>query len=406
MMARVGVFAHHDYLDGMLMAIDDQPGVQAVPIGYTSLAELDALVREHSARLDGALAADRRVRRRIEELRPGLPAVHVAGMRGALVQTLLRLTIDGEDIARASIDGLARAEIASLYADLGVPAAHVTGAEDDDIAPVHDLIDLHLAHAYRTPGAIAITAEPEVRARLVAAGHDVRLVPPHAMSVQVALRRLLVGLSTVLASDAHVVVGLFEGPDIADLECEARTLGGRLLPGVADVHTVLLTYGPLLAATARFTSLPMLGRLADRSPHVHVGLGVAATAGEGLRQAAVALAGARDLGPVGAVLCETSGRQVILDVPLTGDTIDVIPPRLLAQRAGLSVDILTALRAALRAHDDKPLTSAEIGHLLGLGPREARRVIERLELVGLAEREGTDRSERAGRPRIRYRLQL
>lgn len=403
---RIGIIAHRDFLDGMLWAVNEQPSVQAVPIGYASRDDVDDLVRQHGGRLDGVLVVDRRVQRRIEELLPGMPAVRVDHVRGALVQMLLRLTLAGVDIARASIDGLDAAEVLSLYAELDVPTMQLAVPERRAIVREHELAELHTAHARRAEGAVVITAEPEVRTRLLEAGLEVHLVYPHATSVQIALRRLLVGMSTVLAADARVVVGLVDGADVTDLGEEVGALGGTLLAGNADVHTVLLTYGPLLAATARFTSLPMLGRLADRSPRVHVGIGVATTANRGLRQAAGALASARALGPVGAVLSGVSGGQVVLEVPLTEETIESIPQRVLAQRAGLSIATLASLHEALRVHGDEPLTSAEIGHMLDLRPREARRVIERLELVGMAEREGTDRSDRAGRPRIRYRLRL
>ncbi|MPV35611.1 hypothetical protein [Georgenia subflava] len=403
---RIGIVGHRDFIDGMMWAVHEQPSVQGVPIAYDSPAELDDLLQEHGRRLDGVLTADRRVRRRVEELLPGMPTGHVEHASAALVQMMFRLTLAGVDIARASIDALDAGEVADLYAELDIPTTDVTAPERRDALSEAETVELHREHARRTRGAVAITADPRVRTQLGDAGHEVRLVYPHATSVQVALRQLLVGMSTVMASDARVVVGLVEGAETGALEEEVTTLGGTLLPGSGEVHTVLLTYGPLLAATSRFTTLPMLGRLADLSAQVHVGLGVAPTADQGLREAATALAGARELGPVGAVISGTGGAPVVLAMPLTEDTIESIPPRVLAQRAGLSVTTLASLHEALKTHGDEPLTSLEIGQMLDLRPREARRVIERLELVGMAEREGTDRSDRAGRPRIRYRLHL
>jgi response regulator of citrate/malate metabolism len=79
--------------------------------------------------------------------------------------------------------------------------------------------------------------------------------------------------------------------------------------------------------------------------------------------------------------------------------------QLLAQRAGLSKATLERLQELVRASDDG-LTTRSVADHLGIQPRTARRVLNRLERAGLADATGTQLGTGSGRPLVVYRVHL
>ncbi|NUT37505.1 MAG: hypothetical protein HOV79_31050, partial [Hamadaea sp.] len=146
--------------------------------------------------------------------------------------------------------------------------------------------------------------------------------------------------------------------------------------------------------------------LADRHEVVRVGFGLGRSAAEAESLARRALARARRIGPIAAVLSLRSDMDVVLESEApapspVGTTMTVI-----AQRVGLSVPTLERLREVKEASGTEPLTTREVAEHLGVQQRTARRMLHRLELAGLAERLGHLSSGGSGRPLTLYRLTL
>jgi response regulator of citrate/malate metabolism len=80
--------------------------------------------------------------------------------------------------------------------------------------------------------------------------------------------------------------------------------------------------------------------------------------------------------------------------------------QLLAQRAGLSKATLERLQELVHSTPDEGLTTRSVADYLGIQPRTARRVLNRLERAGLADATGTQLGTGSGRPLVVYRVHL
>ncbi|WP_117208414.1 hypothetical protein [Allorhizocola rhizosphaerae] len=85
---------------------------------------------------------------------------------------------------------------------------------------------------------------------------------------------------------------------------EIVALGGTFL--------LVTTRRPLYTATAGLTALPMLRRLADRHDRVRIGFGLGRSAAEAEALARRALARARRIGEIAAVLSLRSDTDIVL----------------------------------------------------------------------------------------------
>ncbi|MFD0474049.1 hypothetical protein ACFQ0B_41750 [Nonomuraea thailandensis] len=167
----------------------------------------------------------------------------------------------------------------------------------------------------------------------------------------------------------------------------------------------MTTRGPLYEATGGFTGLPMLARLATHSSVARVGFGLGRSAAEAESLSRRALARARRIGNVAAVLSLRADTDIVLESVISAPAGGQNLP-LLARRVGLSVPTLEKLLEARDAAGGEALTTREIAERLAVQQRTARRMLHRLELAGLAERTGNLTSGSSGRPLTLYRLTL
>jgi predicted ArsR family transcriptional regulator len=70
------------------------------------------------------------------------------------------------------------------------------------------------------------------------------------------------------------------------------------------------------------------------------------------------------------------------------------------------VATLQRLREVRESSGSAPVNTRELADRLGVQPRTARRMLNRLELAGLAERTGSLASGASGRPPTLYRIAI
>ncbi|TDE11464.1 MarR family winged helix-turn-helix transcriptional regulator [Jiangella asiatica] len=406
MSTTIGVIAPHDLITGIAAVVREQPGTVVMELPYADDGEARELVTKH-ADVDGWLFSGivpYAAAAAAHEPFPG-PVTYIEYSGPTLAQALLLLTQRGHDISRISVDTLPTDDVTQTYAEAGIPASDVHVLPFSADASVAEAIEFHRSR-HTGPGGthVAITCISAVHAAIADEVPTLRLAPL-AASVRIALRQLLLAGSNQLAEDAQVAVGMIQtsGGD-AGLAAEAAALGGSLATAVGGSHLLITTRGPLYAATSGFTSLPMLGRLADHHDVVRIGLGLGDTAAAAETRARHALARARVLGDVRAILSLRDGTDMLLDVPATRSAMDTISLPVLARRVGVSVPRLRALQRLREATDDEALTTRDVADHLGIQLRTAHQIVQRLERGGLAERTGHLNPERAGRPHTLYRL--
>ncbi|WP_223166343.1 hypothetical protein [Nonomuraea sp. SYSU D8015] len=398
----IGVVGPHDLVDDVAAVCEEQPGVSALRLDYDHESQAPAIVEAHAGAVEGWLftgIVPYMLSRDAESL--DRPAAFVDYSGATLLNALVRLQHQGQDVTRLSIDTLSAAAVHTTFTEAGLPTDELR------TLPYRPEMTSKKAIAFHRKGPAhpVITCLSSVHEALRDQLHVLRLVPS-VHSVRVALRQLLLTAEGQVQEDAQIALGLIEVAGEEGLLREATALGGTLAAFRGGTHLLVTTRGPLYDATGGFTGLPMLARLAGHNDVVRVGFGLGRSAAEAESLARRALARARRIGDVAAVLSLRADTDIVLESvtatpPPGGQNLSVI-----ARRVGLSVPTLEKLLEARAAAGDEPLTTREIADRLAVQQRTARRMLHRLELAGLAERTGSLTSGSSGRPLTLYRLTL
>lgn len=408
MAVKIGVVGPHDLVDDIAAICEEQPGVFAWRFDYDHESQAPAITEAHRAAVDAWLftgVVPYTLCREADTLTR--PAVFVDHTGATLLQALVRLMRDGHDVSRMSIDTLPSADVTTTLTEAGVPTANVATFPHRDGTTSAEMTEFHRRQHRGPDGAgIALTCVRSVYEALHGE-MPVHRLTPSTHSVRSALRQLLQQNDNQAQEDAQIAIGLAELPDGDEgLLREVVALGGTMAPFTAGTQLLVTTRGPLYEATNGFTSMPMLRRLADSHDVVRLGFGLGHGAAEAGSLARRALARARRIGPVVAVLSPRGDTDIVLD-----STEAVASPResnlsIAAQRVGLSVQTLQRLREVRVSSGAEPLTTRQLAEQLGVQQRTARRMLNRLELAGLAERTGYLTSGGSGRPLTQYRITL
>lgn len=402
----IGVVGPHDLVDDVAATCEEQPGVTARRLTYEHESQAPTIVEAHASQVKAwlftgvvpyMLAREAKVLTR--------PAAFVDYTGPTLLQAALRVLRDGHDLTRMSIDTLANADVTTTFTEAGVPLDRVRSLPYRSELTSDDVIAFH-RRQHRAGATVAVTCISSVYDVLRHEMPAVRLAPSNH-AVRTALRQLLLHASSQAQEDAQIALGLAElrgGED--GLLREVAAIGGTLAQFGQGIHLIVTTRGPLYDATAGFTTLPMLPRLADRHEVVQIGFGLGQSAAEAENLARRALNRARRIGTVAAVLSQRGDSDIVLESTAQAVRPDDINLAVIAQRVGLSVPTLQRLREVRHAAGTAPLTTREVADHLRVQQRSARRMLHRLELAGLAERIGILTSGTSGRPLTLYHLTL
>lgn len=402
----IGVVGPHDLVDDVAATCEEQPGVSARRLDYDHESQAPAIVEAHAGQVEAWLftgVVPYTLAREAEVLTR--PATFVDYTGATLLQAAVRLLRAGRDVTRISIDTLTGADVSTTFAEAGLPVDQVRTLPYRSGLNSAEVVTFH--RRQRRAGAeVAVTCISSVYEALRDELPVFRLAPSNH-SVRTALRQLLLHASSQAQEDAQIALGLacLPGGDDGLLK-EVAALGGTLARFGGDTHLIVTTRGPLHDATAGFTALPMLRRLADRHDTVQIGFGLGRSAAEAENLARRALSRARRVGAAAAVLSLRGDTDIVLESTTVPPPVSDVNLTVIAQRVGLSVPTLLRLREVRHAVGGEPLTSREVADQLNVQQRTARRMLHRLELAGLAERTGNLSSGTSGRPLTLYRLTL
>ncbi|MGH3730043.1 MAG: hypothetical protein ACRDTU_15030 [Micromonosporaceae bacterium] len=404
----IGVVGPVDLTDDVATITEEQPGVRAIRYDYDHESEAPGIVEAHSGSVDAWLFTGVVPYTLAQEAKAlSRPAGFVEYTGATLLAALVQLLRDGYDITRVSVDTLSASDVQATFAEAGTPTEGVKTLHYRADLTSADVVAFHRrAHRARPGTGAAITCLASVYEVLHQEMPVLRLAPS-AHSVRIALRQLLLSATTQLTEDAQIALGLVElSGDAEGLLKESVALGGSLARFKAGVHLLVTTRGPLSDATAEFTSLPMLRRLAEHHDVVRIGFGLGRTAADAENLARRALGRARRLGDVAAVLSLRDDTDIVLAADLSDVTRTETNLTVLAQRVGLAVPTLERLQQVRVKAGETPLTTRDVADQLGVQQRTARRMLHRLERAGLAERAGNRPAGSSGRPLTLYHLTL
>lgn len=405
MAVRIGVVGPHDLVDDVAAVCEEQPGVSALRYDYDHESEAPVITEAHAGAVDAWLftgVVPYTLCREADTVTR--PAIFVDYTGATLLQALVRLVSDGHDVAHMSIDTLPTADVTATLTEAGVPIDHVATLPHRGGVTSAEATAFH-RRQHRNGSRIALTCLRSVYEEL-RAEMPVYWLAPSTRSVRNALRQLLLQADNQAQEDAQIAIGLAElsGGDDGLLK-EIASLGGTMAPVTSGRYLLVTTRGPLFEATNGFVGLPMLRRLADRHETVRLGFGLGRGGAEAESLARRALARARRIGPVVAVLSLRGETDIVLDSTAALDRGEA-NLSIVARRVGLSVLTLQRLREVWEAAGATPLTTRQLADQMGVEQRTARRLLNRLALAGLAERTGNLASGGSGRPQTLYRISL
>jgi len=331
------------------------------------------------------------------------PAAHVEYTGATLMRALVQLLRDGRDVTSMSIDVLDEAQVRETFDEVGLPTRGIRvlpyhpGLSSDDVVAFH-----------RKAGAtVAITCLRSAYEKLRTEQTTLRLAPS-VYSVRAAVNSLLLVHDALRSDDAQIALGLVEIAAAGEsaLRREAGSLGGSVIRYDDKRYLLVTTRGPLEQVTAAFTELAMLTRLKEQFGPVRIGFGIGGSGTETEALARRALGRARMAGRSAAAVSLRNDIDLILVGGAAPRAQQRSKLQLLAQRAGLSKATLERLQELVHAAPGDGVTTRTVADYLGIQPRTARRVLNRLERAGLADATGTQLGNGSGRPLVVYRVHL
>lgn len=407
----VGVVGPHDLVENVAAICEEQPNVDVMRYAYDHESEATTIVESNATAVDAWLFTGIIP----YTLAHGVltrPAAYVDYTDQTLLQALVRLLRGGHDIARLSVDTLSGGEVNAVLQEADIPTTGVHALAFRPGVTSQTLVDFHRKHA--AAGSVAITCVSTVYDELHTEMTILRLVPS-LHSIRLTVRQLLLMTINQVNEDSQVALGIIEtsssgGEFEANVRAEAAALAGIAASSEPGQSLIVTTHGRLSAATDHFTTAPFLGRLATGLRDVHVGFGLGHSAAEAETLARRALGRARGHGAVAAVASFRNSVDILLETQnhsrepraaLEQSSVGVV-----ASSVGLSVQTVQRLHAISVEAGDEALTTRDIADRLGIQQRTARRILQRLELAGFAERIGLHSPGTSGRPLTLYRLRL
>ncbi|MEV5965532.1 helix-turn-helix domain-containing protein [Kribbella sp. NPDC051952] len=404
MVTTIGVVGPSDLVTSSSRIIRALRGVEVVPLRYRRETDTPKVMADAPPSVDAwlftgvvpyQLAAANELLDR--------PAAHVEYTGATLMRALVELLRDGHDVTSMSIDVLDEAQVRETFDEVGLPTRGIrvlpyhAGLSSDDVIAFHR----------RSKATIAITCLRSAYEKLRTEQTTLRLAPS-VHSVRAAVNSLLLVHDALRSDDAQIALGLVEiaADGESALRREAGSLGGSVIRYDDKRYLVVTTRGPLEQATAAFTELGMLNRLKEQFGPVRIGFGIGGSGTETEALARRALGRARSAGRTAAVVSLRNDIDLILVGGAAPRAQQRSKLQLLAQRAGLSKATLERLQELVHASTDDGLTTRSVADHLGIQPRTARRVLNRLERAGLADATGTQLGTGSGRPLVVYRVHL
>jgi predicted transcriptional regulator len=404
MVTTIGVVGPSDLVASSSRILKGLRGVEVVPLRYRRETDTPKVMAEAPGSVDAWLftgvvpyqiAAAQNLLDR--------PAAHVEYTGATLMRALVQLLREGRDVTSLSIDVLDEAEVGETFGEVGLPTRGVR------VLPYRPglTLDEILAFHHEARATVAITCLRSAYEKLRTEQTTLRLAPS-VHSVRSAVNSLLLVHDALRSDDAQIALGLVEiSPDAESaLRREAGSLGGSVIRYDDKRWLVIATRGPLEQATASFTELGMLTRLKEQFGPVRIGFGIGGSGTETEALARRALGRARTAGRTAAVVSLRNDIDLVLVGGATPRAQQRSKLQLLAQRAGLSKATLERLQELVHSTPEDGLTTRSVADYLGIQPRTARRVLNRLERAGLADATGTQLGTGSGRPLVVYRVHL
>lgn len=406
MKPRVGIVGTQDLVDLVAGFQSAVPQAELVLFPYDHVDQTPVLLTEGENLVDCWLFTDPLAyhRTQAESARPA-SCLDYGG--STLLVGLIRLVARGEAVTHLSIDSLPSRDVQEVLAEAGVPTADIRVFNPGPIGTAKEIAETHLG--FKDRKYTAVTCIPAVAEQLQGVMHTFRLTPS-GEAIRTALNELVLTTTNQVNQDSQVVVGLLRcdparlGP--AEIIRIESTLGAVVATQDSHTHLVVTTRRGVLRATADLVVSPFTA-MGPWSQYVHSGFGFGQNAPEAAKLAGRALQRAEARSAPATVISLRHDSDILLQENTDAPHIVEVPSvGVVAAHSGLSVPNILRLQKLARSDPGKRHTTRDIAEALNVEMRTARRLVQRLEQAGYAQRVGQFAPGNAGRPLTLYDIAL
>jgi len=276
---------------------------------------------------------------------------------------------------------------------------------------------------------LAVTCYPEVKKRLTALGVPAYRVLPARSAVESVLNLMLRTAEMQTAREAQIAVQLLEvdalirprefqsTDELFAMEMKltqklityAKTVQGALKTAGTGRFAIFTTRGMVKKLTRDFSAIPALEEFEQINASVLAcGIGIGLSAYEAEFNATKALMTAKERGR-GTWMIFFEDKTVVGPLGAKEQiTYGYSSERLqsISKQTAVSVATLSRLSSVWHKLGQPGINAQELALQLQMLPRSARRILQDLERVGLAEVIGEESPSPRGRPRKRYKINL
>jgi len=276
---------------------------------------------------------------------------------------------------------------------------------------------------------LAVTGYPEVKRRLVELGIPAYRVLPARATVESVLNLMLRTVEIQTVREAQIAVQLLEvdafprskefqsTDELFAMEMKvtqkliayAKTVQGALKTAGSGRFAIFTTRGMVKTLTADFSTIPTCGEFELINPHVLAcGIGIGLSAYDAEFHATQALMTAKERGK-GTWMVFFEDKTIAGPLGIKEQiTYGYASERLqtLSKKTLISVTTLSRVSSVWHKLGQPGINAQELALQLQMLPRSARRILQDLERVGLAEVIGEESPSPRGRPRKRYKINL
>ena len=361
------------------------------------------------------------------------PMFYIAFEGTALYRVLFQLAMDREfhllDCPiNVSIDNLQKYEAEECFEELNIDVQNLYFYENDIDYDIENTVQFHYNLWKNNRIDIAITCVGLVYEKLTELGvHASRIIPTRS-AVRNTLEHMLLAGQKKRQQDAQIAVGII---DLRSLRDDNQLTEYQIQRRILALQHILIDYGEKSQSIIKWSDRELKfittrgalhldnGKTAENKllheiyyktelrPNLGIGLGHTASeaenrAREALKKAELNNSGWFILDADGTVYGPI-GNSVPLSYSIRNQNQELLE---LAKQARLSSSTINRLLSFFKVHGKDTITTNELANGLGITPRSARRIINKLEKVNLVAITGEEQPVHRGRPRQVFAIQF
>lgn len=337
---------------------------------------------------------------------------YIAYTAGDLYHALIQILVDTNGEAPPlSVDKVGIPDVEAMFDDIPFPAPVFVEAPTDDQIDVDAIAASHLANLESGRASAAVTCLSAVHERLSASGAPSRRIQHSMPTLKTAISRAILLSQVSVTESTQVAVGAIVLGDELDeqtrsqsrtiLSSFAEKLRGSFVPASNDRYFVYTTRGALEDAADRASlgQTSPFDELSALKGKVRVSFGIGSS-----------VAAAEELALRGIPYAASSGHPLIYgndgSISMIGlESSGVTPDRALPQ-IGIGPLSFRRLSRALHQLDVSRVTANDLANAYGVTARSARRILRRLNSIGVAIDVDETSGGMRGRPKTIYRIDL